>query len=113
MGKAIFLVLLCIGVPSAALATDLVDYVTLNTEYLIDDDDYKYGLNYYASSSYSNYVCEYNRVTIRENVTGSVQPGPVLLDPHESRFLIGSFRAANYGEAWSVNVQYSANDDCY
>lgn len=96
-----------------ARAADLSDYVDVTMTYVADSDGWNYGIRYHVNSTYNGYVCVYTRVTEQNNVNGSSQPGPVLMDPNEKGFLIGSFNAAASGEAWAVNIQYTGDDNCY
>jgi hypothetical protein len=110
---ALALAFMSLTIVAPAKATDLSDYVDITMTYVADADGWNYGIRYHVNSTYNGYVCVYTRVTERTNVNGSSQPGPVLMNPNEKAFLIGSFNAAVSGEAWSVNIQYTGDDNCY
>ena len=90
-----------VTIPSVAAVEENIYVVS---EYLTDSDGYNYGANYFLSSTVNAKVYVYPRVVAQENVYGSVTAGPVILEPNESRFSIGSFISADHSKAWSVEV---------
>ena len=78
--------------------------VYVEAEDLTDSDGDHYGEKYFISSTLNESVYVYPRADLRENVNGSVTPGPVPLGPGESHVLIGQFNRANPSKAWSVHV---------
>jgi hypothetical protein len=78
--------------------------VEINSEYLIDEKNYKYGVNYWVDSSADEDMYVKVWVTVRSNVTGDVVSGPFLVNANQKGVSIGSFKATVYGTPWKVVV---------
>ena len=109
----LFVPALIIFNPLAANAADLSAYTTIYSVKQKDSSGYEYSVNYYATNSFGGQNCVYTKIRKINNLDGSINPGPTLLDGGESDVLIGSFRAHNYGKVWSIDVRYTGDDSCY
>jgi hypothetical protein len=81
-----------------------VDAVRVDSENLVDSDGWNYGVNFFVTNLLNEQICVYPEITSQQNVTGSVVQGPVLLQPNDTHVAVGSFIAADSGQAWSVNI---------
>ncbi len=99
--------------PQAAIATEYTDNLTITNQDLLDDDGWNYGVRFLVTNGYAERVCVYARIYSAQNVYGDVIHGPLLLQPYESNIAVGTFQAAEYGEAWNVHIQVKGDDSCY
>ena len=58
-------------------------------------------------------ICVDARVTQRTNVNGDVISGVLLMEPQERNGVVGSFAVADPEQAWSVDIETRATDECY
>ena len=94
--------------------TDLTACADMTMTDLYDSDGWSYGVDYYANNTCNDRpICFYTRTTIADNVTGSVHPGPLLLQANERYIKLGGFVSSDGKSAWKVNVKYMADDSCY
>ncbi len=99
--------------PQVAIATEYTDNLTVTNEDLQDSDGWNYGVRFLVTNGYNQQVCVYARIHSAHNVNGDVIHGALLLQPYESNVSVGTFQAAEYGEAWNVHIQVKGDDSCY
>ena len=97
-----------------AAAAQPAGEVSVDGTYLSDSDGYNYGVNWYLNSSVSTAICVSPYVIEATNVTGSVTPGPVLMQPYEKNVSIGQYISADRSQGWSSNIgaKWKAGSGC-
>ncbi len=96
-----FVLALLFGNPPSARAEE---NVTVYGEYLTDSDGYNYGVDYFVDSGVNAQIYVAPYIIARENVTGSIISGVLLMEPNEKHVRIGSFISSDRSKAWSVTV---------
>ena len=78
--------------------------VTVYGEYLTDSGGYNYGVDYFVDSDVATQIYVAPYIIARENVTGSLISGVLLMEANEKHVRIGSFISSDHSKAWSVTV---------
>ena len=92
--------MLFLNMPNARAEENVIVY----GEYLTDSDGYDYGVDYFVDSGVNAQIYVAPYIIARENVTGSLISGVLLMEPNEIHVRIGSFISSDHSKPWSVTV---------